>query len=135
MTHHHLTHASGARWLPALDRFAIVLSAACAVHCVATPILLAVAPLLGSHAFENGMRLLLGGLAIVAVGFGTAVHGNWRTVPFLAVGIAILSTLWATDHHGDGELVLSLAASAALIVAHVLNSHACRARGRAGAKA
>ncbi len=109
-----------------IDRVAMLLSALCAVHCVVTPILIAVAPLVASHEFEEGMRGLLGGLAIVGVGLGTLVHKNGRAIPFLIVGLGLLVYLQLHGTHDGQELAVSLGASALLVTAHVLNSMACR---------
>lgn len=122
----HSSHSPHARLVKRLDRFAMVLSGLCAVHCVVTPVLLVLAPLAASHDFEEGMRALLGGLAIVGVGMGTALHRSWHAVPWLGLGLGLLSYLGVYGEHDRLEFWVSLLASASLVTAHVLNSRACR---------
>lgn len=104
----------------------MVLSGLCALHCIATPILIAVAPLVATHEFESGMRTLLATLAVLGVGAGTLVHRNWRAFPPLLLGVALFVGLDWSGVHGSWELVVSLIAGATLIVAHALNTLACR---------
>jgi hypothetical protein len=104
----------------------MVLSVLCAVHCVVTPLLLLAAPFVASHEFEEHMRLLLGGLAIVAVGAGTLTHRSWRAVPFLLAGLSLLVGVQLLGSHGSAELAFSLLAAASLIAAHVINTLSCR---------
>ncbi len=114
------------RFIERIDRVAMLLSGLCAVHCVVTPILIAVAPLVASHEFEESMRGLLGGLAIVGVGLGTLLHRNARAIPFLIFGLGLLIYLQLYGAHDGRELTISLVASGLLVTAHVLNSLACR---------
>jgi hypothetical protein len=109
-----------------LDRVAIVLSALCAVHCALTPLLLLGLPLLGSHEFERGMRLILGTLGLIAVGTGVLLHRNWRAAPFLALGLLGFAGLELYGVHGRVEAVLSVVAAGFLITAHVQNWLLCR---------
>ncbi len=104
----------------------MVLSALCAVHCALTPVLILVAPLVASHEFEENMRVLLGGLAIAAVGVGTLTHKSWRAVPFLLTGLGLLVGVQVMGTHGAVELGVSMAAAASLVTAHVFNSLSCR---------
>lgn len=125
---HHLPHGKRSRGVEWLDRAAIVLSGLCAIHCVVTPLLIALTPLIASHEFEEWMRLLLASLGVVGVGLGTVLHRNWRAVPALAVGLLILAGLQVSGVHGTWEFAFSMLAAVALVSAHVLNTMACRAR-------
>ncbi len=113
-------------WLPKLDAMGIALSGLCAVHCAALPVLMLAMPMVGSHEFETALRWILGGLGAVIVGAGAFNHRNFRALPLLAVALVLLS-LCGQHEHGALELWLSLAASAFLISAHLLNTAACRA--------
>jgi MerC mercury resistance protein len=129
LAHSHSKHSSAPAlsWLPNIDRLAIVLSVLCAVHCVLTPLVLLGLPLLGSHEFESGMRLLLGSLGVVAVGLGTVTHRNWRAAPLLAAGLALFVGLEVWGIHGGIEALLSVVAAGFLVAAHVQNWLSCRA--------
>jgi hypothetical protein len=114
-------------WLPNLDRLAIALSVLCAVHCVLTPLVLVGLPLLGSHEFESGMRLILGCLGVLAVGLGALSHRNWRAAPLLALGLILFVGLELSGIHGGIESAFSVLAAGFLIAAHVQNWLLCRA--------
>lgn len=122
----HSSHFHNTRLVAGIDRIAMVLSGLCAIHCVVTPALLALAPVVASHDFEQGMRTLLGALAIVGVGVGTALHRSWHALPWLLLGVGLLSYLALFGEHGSSEFWVSMIASASLVTAHVLNSRACR---------
>jgi hypothetical protein len=124
------SHFPTQRWLPRLDRFAIVLSAICAVHCALTPLLLLGLPLIASHDFERGMRLVLAVLGLVAVGIGTTLHRSWRAAVLLALGLIVFVGLEWSGVHGPVELALSFIAASLLVGAHVFNTLACRTRER-----
>lgn len=122
-----------------LDRVGITLSALCAIHCALTPILVAVAPLLFTAEFEFKTKALLLALAGVALGWGFLTHRSWRPMWWLGaalVAFGVAEWLGHAEHHaghtvahGSGEWLevgVTVLASAALIMAHVANTHACR---------
>ncbi len=131
------THRHGEpQWL---DRVGITLSALCAIHCALTPILVAVAPLLFTAEFEFRTKALLLALAGIALGWGFITHRSVR--PMLWLGVALVAfgiAEWlghAEQHaghvvaHGSSawlEIGVTVLASAALIMAHVANTQACR---------
>ena len=110
-----------------LDTIAIWLSTICAVHCVATPVLLLTLPLLTSEAFDDGLRISIAGLGVVAVGVGVALHKNFRALPPLGLGLAFLLASALAVPNILLEVVFSLVAAVFLITAHRRNSKACRA--------
>lgn len=114
-------------WLGRLDALGIVLSAACIVHCAAMPLLLMMVPLLGDHAIEEGARTVLGAVGVVGIGWGAWQHRNLRAVPPLLLALALFSWMSWQQPHGQLELLLSLVASFALMLAHALNTWLCSA--------
>lgn len=120
------TAKSGTR----LDRFAIGLSALCAVHCVATVVLLGAlsslsyvftAPII--HELGLVLAILLGG---VALGAGLRRHRFiWPSLIGFS-GLGLMAAALTMDH-GAGEAVVTIAGVAMVALAHVLNMRAdCR---------
>jgi len=109
------------------DRTAIVLAAACFVHCVAGPLILAVAGFAGligiSEKFEP---LFLGGS--LALGLANLIpgyrhrHGRISCLLLFGVGIATLALRHHVPLNGERTEAIMTAAGAGLIAgAHTLN--------------
>ncbi len=123
-----------------LDRLGITLSLLCAIHCALTPILVAVAPLLFTAEFEFKTKALLLGLAGVALGWGFITHRSWRPIVWLGIALVafgVAEWLGHGGHHTEHivgaavhaewlEIGVTVLASAALIMAHMANTQACR---------
>lgn len=103
----------------------IILSAACIVHCAAMPFLLVMVPLVGDHAFEEGARTVLGSVGVLGIGLGAWQHRNLRAVPPLLMALVIFSWMAFVQPRGQLELLLSIVASFALMLAHALNTWVC----------
>jgi hypothetical protein len=86
------------------------------------------APIFGTHAFEGALRWILGGIGVVAVGWGVLNHRDFRVVLPLGAAVLFLGLSSHESAHGTSEVWLSLLASACLIGAHLMNTAACRAR-------
>lgn len=129
-------HDEPRQWL---DRLGIALSALCAIHCAATPLLVAFAPFLFTAEFESRTKLLLLTLAVVALGWGFVTHRNWKPIAWLGVALAAFGVAEVLGHgdasvghagHGEWlEIGVTIVASIALILAHVANTRACRSAG------
>lgn len=115
-----------------LDRFAIGLSSLCAVHCVATVVLLGALSSLGPFfaapiVHEVGLALAI---VVGAVALGAGVRRHRALFPLVigCIGLAIMGlALWAP--HGIGESVLTVVGVSLVAIAHLLN---IRADSRAG---
>ena len=113
-----------------LDRIGIGLAGLCAVHCLATLVLISALGL-GGHLFllnENihrvGLALALA-VAAVAIGWGLVRHG--RALPFaIALGGLGLMAAALLVPHGANEFLLTLAGVALVSLGHVLNLRAVR---------
>jgi hypothetical protein len=115
-----------------LDRLGIALSAACALHCVVTPALLFLLPMVGST-FANvwvhrGFALVLVPVGVFAFWRGLLKSGRFRATCVGAAGMSIL--LWSqvfTDQQccPTGPTVAHTAtnifASLLIVVGHRLN--------------
>lgn len=111
-----------------LDQFGIGLAGLCAVHCLATLVVISALGV-GGHFFlfdENIHRVGLV-LALVvagaAIGWGLLRHG--RVLPFLiALGGLGLMAVALLVPHGANELLLTLAGVGLVSVGHFLNLRA-----------
>jgi hypothetical protein len=112
-----------------LDRWAMWLSAACVVHCVATTVMVAALStaggLLGSpiiHEVGLVLAILLG-----AVAFGQGVLAHGRPLPLMlgGAGLAMMAAAVIVPHgaHHLGESVLTIAGVVVLATGHALNRH------------
>lgn len=128
-----MTRSSASSPSPALIRVidisGLLVSALCAVHCAVTPLLLVALPFVGWQAWETPLRLAAVFIGIGAVGMGALFHRNFSVVWMLLLGIVLLGIATLLHGHLIPELVVSVAASAALIRAHWLNTRACAASG------
>lgn len=113
-----------------LDRFAIGLSALCAIHCVATVLLLGALSSFG-YLFaspiihEAGLALAIV-IGAVALGAGLRRHRFvWPSVLGFA-GLGLMAVALTLDH-GAGEAVVTIAGVGLVAFAHLLNMRAdCR---------
>lgn len=112
-----------------LDHVGIALAGLCAVHCLAT--LLIVSALgLGSH-FLLAESIHRAGLALavlvagVAIGWGFVRHRRTAPLAIASAGIALMAGALAVEH-GASELLLTLAGVALVSAGHILNLRAAR---------
>ena len=109
-----------------LDRAAMGASAACLLHCVALPVVLAMLPLVGTvivipESFHLWMLVFAVPVALVALIAGRALHG--RNDP-LIVGLAGLVGLASGALVAEGALEtgLTVVGGVALASAHAMNA-------------
>ncbi len=119
----HGAHDGQRLWL---DRIGIALSAVCAVHCALTPVLVAVAPFLFTSEFEFRTKAVLLSLATVALGWGYVTHRSLTPIVWLALGLTAFGVGEWVGHEEWMEIVATVLASLALILAHLSNARACR---------
>lgn len=124
----------GSRWLFRLDKIGMTMSGLCAIHCALTPVLAIAMPLLGAHETEESFRVGLALLGVLAVGTGVLLHRSIRAVPWLVVALSLFVFMAFRERAlpesmaVPAEILLSILASGALIVAHRLNSQACKSK-------
>lgn len=120
------------RW----DRFGILVSALCLIHCVATPLILIFAPTLlffDKFVEEQSTHRILFGFLLLAVIFalapGLRLHGDRRPLYLAAIGIALMvfATFFAHAIWGHfSEPLFAIPASILIIFSHILNRRSCR---------
>lgn len=116
-----------------LDRIGAVLSSACAVHCIAMPLVLTSLPLIGlgflaDHAFEAWVLIAMIAIASIAAWRGHMRHGKWRvTLTFAAAVVVMLVAHMTHDHHHSDEhffgAVMMPLGGLMTAIAHIWNAH------------
>lgn len=114
-----------------MDKLGIWVSGLCALHCLALPLLLPIAPLIASSFvaeawFERTILSLslLVGLAALSVGY---IRYHRQIMPALALFTGGL-IYWNKDILGEAFEPITIAMGASLIIAaHVMNLRLCRA--------
>lgn len=132
------------------DKFAIFLSATCAIHCLLTPILIIFLPIVGSSFFADAnfhlwMLYLVMPTTAIAIFLGCKKHKDKIVITLSALGLLIVtvSTIYQYSLQADsGDCVICMSgghsisnplvwvnilAGALLISAHVRNYKLCRA--------
>ena len=112
-----------------LDRVGVILSGLCALHCVASILLVAGLGLGGEFLLAPAIHRV--GLALaVAVGaatliIGVARHGDYKVLQVGAAGIAIMAVALFVEH-GTEEAVLTITGVVLLAWAHIRNLRLAR---------
>ena len=112
-----------------LDRLGMALSCLCAVHCIASVVVVAMLGLGGSfllnpaiHRVGLALAMLIAG---VAIGLGAVRHG--RRAPFVVamMGLSFMGGALAVPH-GTEEAVLTVIGVSLVALGHVLNVRGLR---------
>lgn len=111
-----------------LDRIAIGLSGLCAVHCLASAVLLALAASAGGllfapvvHEIGLSMAIIIGA---VALGRGVMKHGYMMPLSIGALGLGVMAGAVSLPHDGSGETLFTLVGVGLLALGHDLNQRA-----------
>lgn len=112
-----------------LDRWAILLSGLCFVHCLSGAVFVALAAsaggmLLDPVIHEVGLVLAIM-LGVVAIGRGAYLHGYMMPVAISSLGVGTMAGALALPH-GDLEIVYTVLGVALLALGHDLNRRAFR---------
>lgn len=116
---------------PWLDRFGACLSLACAVHCLAAPVLLSLVPMAGlsvlaGESAETVFLIAALALAGASLCWGLRVHGRVRLCVLFGAAACLIAAgrLWA-DH--TVESVCVAGGAGVLAAGHLLNRRWCAA--------
>ena len=117
------------------DKAAIGLSFACALHCLAVPLFLALFPSgalsgLGDERIHLGLLVLIIPISVFSLTLGCRVHRNLTVVAVGVTGICFLcfSALLAHDMGGESlETAGTVLGSGIVALSHALNYKSCRA--------
>ena len=113
-----------------VDNAGACLSLACAIHCLAMPLLVAVLPLigLGFLASERAEFVIVIGAITLATGslvWGVRHHRRWRAFLILVVALAFIATA-RTAVEGPFEIAFHSLGGVLLATAHITNRHLCK---------
>jgi hypothetical protein len=107
-----------------MDRFGVLLSGLCAVHCVLGVVLVGMLGLGGQALLAPEVHQIGLALAVVvgfiSLGFGVARHGRVAPMVIGGVGLSLMAGALFVGH-GLPEAVLTIAGVALVAVAHILN--------------
>lgn len=120
-----------------LDKFAVLLSGICVLHCLITPIAITVLPIISLNAFVEDvlfhklMLWLVLPTSCIALFIGCRKHRDWLIAGTGILGMTILVVIAFFGHdflsHG-GEKVLTSIGGIVLAISHILNYRACQER-------
>ncbi len=117
-----------------LDKAAIALSALCAFHCLALPILIGVLPSigalgLGDEMFHKVLLFAVIPLSIVALWLGCQKHKSYVVVLFGGVGLLLMIFAATLGHDLTGEVgekALTFIGASLIAFGHWRNYRLCR---------
>jgi len=117
-----------------LDTSAVAISALCAVHCLALPVLLVLFPLLGATFMvdEHFHELLLWVIlptSVIAVGLARLNHRDTAVLVLVITGLAFIigAALWAHNNAPAWvDTAMSVTGGLTLAAGHIRNFRICR---------
>lgn len=121
------------------DKLAISLSLLCAIHCMATPILLILLPSLvalnlNTELFHFWMVFAVIPISLFALAMGCRQHKYYQLIIIVLLGLAFLVVAVALGEHilGEaGEKGLTMIGSALIIYGHYKNFKLCQKKNDA----
>lgn len=119
-----------------LDRFAMMLSGICMIHCLVTPLLVALLPILGiallsDREFHWLLLVLVLPASIWALASGCRRHRRFTIAVIGVTGLVILVSIGIAGHQifgEDGERFVTSIGSATVAIAHLMNYRQLRIR-------
>lgn len=112
-----------------IDQIGIGLAGLCALHCLATLVLISALGFGGHFLMDQSIHrvglLLAVVVAAVAIGWGMLRHGRTRPFMVALAGLALMAAALIVPH-GTNEFVLTLAGVGLVSLGHLLNIRAVR---------
>ena len=127
------------------DKFAILLSGLCAIHCIITPIIASVVPLLSTTLIQHGENIhefwfhqfiLLFILPVSLIALITGYNSHQKLLPIAIAGLGLIilaATALFAEHllHShmighEGETLLTISGGIVHAIGHILNVQATR---------
>jgi|TARA_B100000768_G_C11259025_1_gene367854 hypothetical protein len=118
------------------DKMAIGLSIACAIHCLAVPVLILMLPSiaalnLDNEAFHLWMVVAVIPCSVYALSLGCKEHSRYQFISLGFTGLAMLVLALALGEARigeSGEKILTVLGASFVAVAHWLNFRLCRSK-------
>lgn len=127
MPHNALPPASRSSLRRRLDHIGIGLAGLCALHCLATLVVISALGVGGHFLFDENIHraglVLALGVAAVAIGWGMLRHGRRRPFVVALAGLVLMGAGLLVPH-GANEFLLTLAGVALVSLGHLLNLRA-----------
>jgi len=116
------------------NNFAIGLSGMCVLHCLATPLLLALLPSLSalnleSEAFHRWLLIAVIPTSLFSLAIGCKQHQYYRVLVMGALGLLVLVSAVFVEDLANGELlekVLTVSGAVIIALAHIMNFRLCK---------
>jgi hypothetical protein len=117
-----------------MDKTAIALSTACAIHCLLLPILIIIIPILsttflGDESFHRLLLWFVFPTSVFAITQGCRRHKDRLVLVFASLGLMILfgtATLSEQVLNEDGERIATVLGAMFLVFGHYRNYTCCR---------
>jgi uncharacterized membrane protein YkvI len=117
-----------------MDKTAIALSTACAIHCLSLPILIIMLPILsttflGDESFHRLLLWFVFPTSVFAITQGCRRHKNWLVLLFASLGLTILlgtATLGEQVFNENSERIATVLGAMFLVFGHYRNYSCCR---------
>lgn len=118
------------RFIDIAEKFAILLSSLCIIHCVLFPVVLIALPSVSlllsfdSELIHYWLLFAVIPICTFAVIYGYRIHKNWRILVLGSLGVSILLVGFIFGHDmfwGFGETVLTVLGSILVAVTHFKN--------------
>jgi hypothetical protein len=110
-----------------LDRAGATLSILCAIHCLATPLIVLLLPAAAKHS-ESAETLIVGASLLIGL---SAIRASFRRnggpLPRIGIGAGLAAIVGSRLlPHGPAETVLVFTGAGILVTAHLFNCRECR---------
>ncbi|MDE0478504.1 MAG: MerC domain-containing protein [Gammaproteobacteria bacterium] len=118
------------------DKAAIGLSLVCVIHCLLTPVAIAMIPALGAtfledESFHYAVLFLVLPTSLFALSLGCRKHGHFKILMTGLLGLFVLFLVPILGEEATGELgekILTVVGATIIAYAHVRNFRLCRQR-------
>ncbi len=112
-----------------IDRMGIVASTICLLHCLATPLVIALLPFVASAGYESWMLVALIAMASTSAALAAARHDLIPAIPFI-VGVPLVVFRRSIPEGSWEENLTTSLAAIALLLTHLLSLRRERAAPR-----
>jgi len=125
-----------------LDKIGMVVSIGCAIHCIITPFIIPLLPMIGFvFGHDSHFHLILAGIivviAILALVPGYLKHRMWGPIMSAWIGITIIIVMGVIEHYTESIMITitTIIGSMFVMTGHYFNhKYTCRCKHHEGHK-